>query len=199
MSENCDATARDDAGNLSTTQSTDLDHAAVGVTGGGKPGEEIYFSEGRLLPEHFPAVIEQLREAAKRYGHDLSWLDLTLTLDELKAIAKSHGFVLAGMYSRCSTGLQDSYPNQIAQCVDRGMMNKAVLVPDLISGDQGITGKKKNRPGINRFKGQLANKQMDVALAFSLTRISRTKYEGMRFITEDNRAAMDRDDKKGHV
>ena len=152
---------------------------------GGKVDNEKYFDDGQFLRKHHTFVYEQLQVAAKRFNRDLSWLDPTADIGDIVAAAKANGLEVAGAYPRCSTGMQDSYYGQIERCIHRAMENGAIVLPAYIFGDQGVSGKKKKRPGLDRFKTMLERKQVTTVVTFHISRIFRKKYLAIQFLHEE--------------
>jgi hypothetical protein len=147
---------------------------------------ERYFDDnGKLLPVHYPEVYEQIAEAAKRYGKDISFLDQGAAIGKRVSAAKIGGWTIGACYNRCSTDMQDSYLGQIGRCIDRAIQNDIMIFPEYIAGDEGKTGKAGNRVGLNTVKFWIVAKQILVIVAFSVSRWFRSLHKGLAFIKED--------------
>lgn len=145
-----------------------------------------YFDvEGKLLRKHFPFVYERLFEEAKRQNKDISFVDVAAPLEIRQAAIKANQWEVGAAYLRCSTHMQDSYSGQMVSCIFRGLRDNIIILPELIAGDQGKTGKRANNPGINTVKGWIVAKMIAVIIFFSISRSSRSLHKGLKLIKED--------------
>ncbi len=147
---------------------------------------ERYFDEGgHLLVCHYPFIYEQITEAAKRHNMDVSWLRPEDTLEERRTAARAAGWYIGAAYGRCSTSMQDSYQGQLTSSIDKGVANNTVIFPELIAGDEGVSGKKSGRVGLDLVKGWVIAGMISVFVAFSVSRLFRRLHTGLKFVRED--------------
>jgi DNA invertase Pin-like site-specific DNA recombinase len=149
-------------------------------------GDERYFdADGKLLKAHYPDVYDQIAEAAKRHGKDLSWLNRDEPLEKRRAAARANGWEIGSSYCRCSTDMQDSYQGQMTACIDKAIASGIVIFPELAAGDEAVSGKKNGRAGLNLVKEWVRAAMFSVFVAFSITRLFRRLHTGLRFVRED--------------
>lgn len=147
---------------------------------------ERYFDDkGRLLPTHYSFIYAQLEEAAKRHNKELSWMSPDATLEERSTAARANGWEVGGAYCRCSTDMQDSYQGQMTACIERAVANNTIIFPELTAGDEGVSGKRNNRSGLERVKEWVRAGFLTVFVAFSITRLYRRLHTGLKFVRED--------------
>ena len=61
-----------------------------------------------------------------------------------------------------------------------------IFVPlELIFWDSGITGRKKNRPGLNAAKSAIENNLAQAILVYNSSRLYWREYQCMKFVVED--------------
>lgn len=147
--------------------------------------ERYFDNDGKLLAVHYPEVYGQIVEAAKRYGKDISFLDQGAALGRRVSDAKAGDWAIGACYNRCSTDMQDSYMGQISRCIDRAIQNDIMIFPEFVAGDEGRTGKAGNRVGLETLKTWIVMKQIQVIVAFSVSRWFRSLHKGLKFIKED--------------
>lgn len=147
--------------------------------------ERYFDDQGKLLPAHYSFIFAQTMDAAKRHNKDLSWLEREDSLDKRRAAARNNGWEVGGSYCRCSTDMQDSYQGQMASCIDKAIANNTIIFPELAAGDEGVSGKRGNRSGIELVKGWVLAGLMTVFVAFSISRLFRRLHKGLQFVRED--------------
>lgn len=109
----------------------------------------------------------------------------TAPLADRVAAARVAGLEIGGVLSRFSTKLQHSTTDQVRECVEYAARNKFYIPPEFICVDEGVSGRKLDRDGLNRMKALLAGKHVGVLLVYKVSRLFRVGYQGFQFFQEE--------------
>jgi DNA invertase Pin-like site-specific DNA recombinase len=96
-------------------------------------------------------------------------------------LAKSVGMI----YARYSSDLQHSIVDQVRELLEFAVLNEIFIPLEFIFWDSGISGRKKNRPGLNAMREALEKDRAQVLLVFHSSRLFRRGYYCMKFVVED--------------
>lgn len=130
-------------------------------------------------------LITTWMEAAKNAGIDLSGFDPAAPLADRLSWAAKFGMPIGSVLTRYSSKESSSTTAQAVDCVRFAPSKKIYVPPEYVSIDEGITGRKFRRVGLDRAKFILKNKLAQVLLVFKMSRLFRSSYQGTKFITED--------------
>jgi len=89
------------------------------------------------------------------------------------------------IYARFSTDFQASIKDQVRACQEWADANDVEIDPTMIFIDEGVSGKKSRRAGLNKLKAALDEGRIDVLVAFTTNRLHRNSYKARQFIEED--------------
>jgi site-specific DNA recombinase len=123
-------------------------------------------------------------EAARAAGVDLTHFDPDATLESRIAWALSLGLLIATVYTRFSGKNQHSTDDQARAVVQFAARNAMYVPPELISVDEGTTGRRIRRDGLDRLKAILKAHRASVMLVFKASRLFRQAGEGFRLIND---------------
>jgi site-specific DNA recombinase len=123
-------------------------------------------------------------EAARAAGVDLSHFDPDASLESRIAWALSLGLLIATVYTRFSSKNQHSTDDQARAVVLFAARNAMYVAPELISVDEGTTGRRIRRVGLDRLKAILKARRATVMLVYKASRLFRQAGEGFRLINE---------------
>lgn len=141
-------------------------------------------SEGAATPELMAIAHQLWMEKAGNHGVDLSGFDPLASLDDRLAWAQSQNLEIAVPLSRFSTKHQDSTSDQVRECVEFAAANKMYVPPEYICVDEGKSGRKLRRDGLERAQMILQRKLARTLLVFKISRLFRQAYRGYMFINE---------------
>lgn len=124
-------------------------------------------------------------EAASHVGVDVSGLAFESSLESRLAWALSIGLTIGCILSRFSSKLQHSTSAQVVECVRYAAAHGIYVPPEYVSVDEGVSGRKQRRDGLNRAKAILQAKRAQVLLVFKVSRLFRVAYKGFAFFQEE--------------
>ena len=122
--------------------------------------------------------------AAKR-GIDLTGFDPNATLSERCNFAKARKLDIAAVLSRFSTQLQQSTKTQVEECIRYAASQGFYVPPEYICVDEGVSGRKSRRAGLDRMRLILQQKLVRALLVYKVSRLFRVAYRGFQFFQED--------------
>ena len=140
---------------------------------------------GAANPELMASANLEWVEEARKHGIDLSAFDPTASLEDRIAWALSLGLVIGCVLSRFSTKMQHSTTEQVQADIRFAAANKIYVPSEFISVDEGVSGRKSRRDGLERAKSILREKRARVLLVFKVSRLFRAAYRGFMFFQED--------------
>src|SRR5579864_427902 len=123
-------------------------------------------------------------EEASRSGINLTAFDPDATLDSRIAWAKSNGLEVAGILARQSTKMQHSIESQVKENARYAAWHGMYPAPELVCVDEGVTGRKEHRAGLDRMKSLLEQRLVETLLVFKISRLFRSAYKGYQFFQE---------------
>ncbi len=140
---------------------------------------------GAASPELMAYGHREWAEEARKHGNDLSSFDPSASLEVRIAWALSMGFVIGCILSRFSTKLQHSTTEQVQADILFAAANKIYVPPEYISVDEGVSGRKSRRDGLQRTQAILREQFARVLLVFKVSRLFRAAYRGFMFFQEE--------------
>src|SRR5689334_17064452 len=105
-------------------------------------------------------------DTARGAGIDTSGLNLEASLADRIAWALSCGLIIGTVLSRFSTKMQHGTESQIEDCLRFAAMTRIYVPPELLCVDEGVSGRRRRRAGLNRVKQILGRKLATVLLVF---------------------------------
>lgn len=124
-------------------------------------------------------------DAARRAGIDIGRFPGSGTLDEQLSWAKSHDLTIGTTLARFSWKMQHSTDAQVKENVEGAALRKIFVPGHFICVDEGVTGRKMRRDGLDRAKALLASGAVGVILVYKASRLFRVGYRGYQFIQEE--------------
>jgi DNA invertase Pin-like site-specific DNA recombinase len=124
-------------------------------------------------------------EAAVSAGIDLSGFDSKVPAEERILWARGRGLSVGAVYTRYSTPRQRSTRDQVRACVEFAAAKKVFVPPEFICIDEGKSGRKSRRKGLQRMLAILREQALDVFLTFMLSRLFRKAHQCYRFVDEE--------------
>lgn len=124
-------------------------------------------------------------DAAQRAGHDLEGFDPGADLAVRLIWAAAHGFLIGAVLSRFSSKLQHSTDAQVSECVRAAAARKIYVPPEFICVDEGVSGRKSKRDGLERAEAILKLKLVQVLLVYKVSRLFRAVSKGYEFLNEN--------------
>lgn len=140
--------------------------------------------EGAANPQLQAQVRDVWLATAQQQGFDLSGFDPASPLEARLAWAKSRTLEIATAEARYSTRIQHSTGDQVIDAVRYAVAHKMYLAPELVCVDEGVSGRKVRRDGLNRVKLILERKLATVLLVYKVSRLFRVAYRGFQFFQE---------------
>lgn len=140
---------------------------------------------GAANPELMVSAHLEWAEEARKHGIDLSAFDTTASLEERIAWALSLDLVIGCVLSRFSTKMQHSTTEQVQADIQFAAANKIYVPPEFISVDEGVSGRKSRRDGLERTKSILRDRRARVLIVFKVSRLFRAAYRGFMFFQEE--------------
>jgi DNA invertase Pin-like site-specific DNA recombinase len=144
------------------------------------------------LPEAGAAGPEQRRQAAAEWlkaafaaGIDTASFPTNGSLTERVAWAKAQELEVGSVLSRYSSKLGHSTSAQIAECMQGAATRRIYVPPEYICVDEGVTGRKSRRDGLERATLILQAKLVGVILVYKVSRLFRVAYKGFAFVQEE--------------
>ncbi|MBA4020257.1 MAG: recombinase [Pirellula sp.] len=143
-------------------------------------------SEGAATADVRQQVHARWLELAAKYEIDLSdFPGAKAELEERILWARRRELDVAAILSRYSTQMQTSTLAQVMDCLEYGVAHGMYVPPELICVDEGISGRKARRAGLERMKKILSQKRCSVLLVFKVSRLYRVGYRGLQFFNEE--------------
>jgi len=124
-------------------------------------------------------------EIAARAGIDVTGLDPVASLVDRSAWAQSKCLDIGAVLSRFSSKLQHSTTAQVLDCVSFAANHGIYVPPEFVCVDEGVSGRKSRRDGLERMKLILKHKHARVLLVFKVSRLFRVAYRGFQFFQEE--------------
>ena len=140
---------------------------------------------GGARPDVIALAHKSWVESAAKSGIDLSDFNFEAPLIERLKWAESRGLDIAAVLARFSMHLQHSTEAQVRDNVSYAAAHRMYVPPEFICVDEGITGRKASRGGLNRLKLILEQRLIDVLIVFKISRLFRVAYRGFQFIQEE--------------
>jgi DNA invertase Pin-like site-specific DNA recombinase len=140
---------------------------------------------GSLCPELVQGVQRAWAEQAARSGVNLTGYDSASSLANRIAWAQAIGLVIGAVLSRFSSKLQHSTECQVLDCVKYAASHGIYVPAEYVCVDEGVSGRKVRRDGLDRMKTILGHKLARVLLVFKVSRLFRVAYRGFQFFQEE--------------
>jgi site-specific DNA recombinase len=122
--------------------------------------------------------------AAPQAGICLDGFDPVAALPQRIAWAQAAGLDIATVLSRYSSKLQHSTESQVQENVEFAARRRLYTPPELICVDEGETGRRMHRDGLERAKLILQHRYATVLVVFKVSRLLRVGYKGFAFVQE---------------
>ncbi|MCY2995963.1 MAG: recombinase family protein [Planctomycetota bacterium] len=140
---------------------------------------------GSASPDLVQLIQQTWLESAARAGIDLTGFDPAASLVDRLAWAHSKSLEIGTVLSRFSSKLQHSTTAQVQDCVQFAANHGIYVPPEYICVDEGVSGRKSRRDGLDRVKLILEHKCARVLLVFKVSRLFRVAYRGFQFFQEE--------------
>ncbi len=92
---------------------------------------------------------------------------------------------IGAVYLRHSTRFQYSIVDQLRSLLEEAVKKRIFIPRENIYYDIGVSGRRERRHGFDQLKAAIKNKQFNVLLALTTSRLYRKNYNAMKFIEED--------------
>lgn len=122
--------------------------------------------------------------AAGRAGIDATGLGPDVPLIERVARARARGLTVATALTRYTTDQQHSTAAQVRECVEGAAARRMWLPGELVSVDEGVSGRKMSRAGVDRLRAILGGRLAEAVLVFKISRLFRSAHRGYMFFQE---------------
>jgi hypothetical protein len=123
-------------------------------------------------------------EAAKA-GVDLSGFDPDGPLVDRLVRAGGKGLQIGTALSRFSTKMQHRTTDQVTECVIYAARYGAYIPPEYVCVDEGVSGRKLRRDGLDRARFILEQRRAKVLFTYKVSRLFRVAYRGFQFFQEE--------------
>lgn len=123
-------------------------------------------------------------EHAVKRGIDLTGFDPNASLLQRCNFAQARKLDIAAILSRFSTKLQQSTKTQVEECIRFAADNGFYVPPEFICVDEGVSGRKSRRAGLDRMRMILKQKLVRALLVYKVSRLFRQAYKGFQFFQE---------------
>lgn len=131
-------------------------------------------------------VHERWLELAAKYQIDVGdFPGAEAPLEERIAWARRRKLSIGAILSRFSTQMQTSTLAQVMDCLEYAAAHGMYVPPELICVDEGVSGRKARRDGLDRMKVILERRLCEVLLVFKVSRLYRVGYRGLQFFQEE--------------
>ncbi|MCL2640765.1 MAG: recombinase family protein [Phycisphaerales bacterium] len=128
---------------------------------------------------------QQWGDAARKAGVDFTGFSEKAPLAARVAWAKQRSLGIGVVYARYSSKHQHSTEDQVRVCVE-GAAKKGIYVPpEFLCVDEAVSGRRNQRDGLSRAKRILHERAASIFIVFKLSRLTRTSYQGGKFLNED--------------
>lgn len=124
-------------------------------------------------------------EEARRAGLNLTGFDLDAPPEQRIAWAEAHGLEIAGILARQSTKMQHSIESQVQETVRYAAWHQMYPAPEFVCVDEGVSGRKTRRAGLDRMRSFLEAKRIKILLVYKVSRLFRSAYKGYAFFQEN--------------
>lgn len=121
------------------------------------------------------------RDAAAMAGVNVEGFDPDASLEERVAAAHRLGLEIGTSYNRYSSRMQHSTEDQVRENVTWAAWHGVYVPPETICVDEEVSGKKSQRPGLDRTRQILSQRLATVLLVYKVSRLFRQAGEGFRF------------------
>ena len=141
------------------------------------------------MKPNYKAKVKRTREQIAQEREDL----VLKTVGEIDAIvAEYHAKLprkqaesIGAAYARYSSRFQESIADQIRVIFEAAIKAGIFIPSEKIFYDLAVSGKKERRPGFNQLKEAIENKEFEVLLVFTTSRLYRKNYKSMQFVEEE--------------
>lgn len=140
---------------------------------------------GGISPELAETVGAVWTAEAAAAGVDLTGFDPNGPLEARLSWAASKGLAVATVLARFSTKLQQSTADQVRECVLFAARKRLYVPPEFICADEGVSGRKRRRDGLDRVLLIVRAKHATTVLVYKLSRLFRAAYEGYKLFQEE--------------
>ena len=144
-----------------------------------------FLSPGSISSDLAVQVQEAWLEQFRKCGTDLAEFKPAAPLNDRLSWARAHGLAIGGGLARFSTNLQKSTSDQVLDIVRYAAANKIYVPPEFLCTDEGVSGRKLGRDGVERMRALLHGKHLEVLLVFKVSRLFRLAYRGYEFFQEE--------------
>lgn len=141
--------------------------------------------EGAIRLELFPIISNSWMEFAAAAGIDMNGFPREGTLPERLAWARGQGLSIGLILTRYSTKDQDSTEAQATECLKGAVQKQIYVPPEYVCADEGVSGRKMNRAGLDRARQILSANQVDALLIYKVSRLFRKASRGYQFFEEE--------------
>jgi DNA invertase Pin-like site-specific DNA recombinase len=124
-------------------------------------------------------------EVAQKSSINLTGFDPSAPLLERLLWARGQDLEIGSALSRFSTKLQCSTTAQVREVITYAAQHGIYVAPEFVCVDEGVSGRKMRRDGLNRAKTILKEKLVGVLLVFKVSRLFRVAYKGFQFFQEE--------------
>jgi site-specific DNA recombinase len=124
-------------------------------------------------------------KAALLAGVDTANYPVSGSLADRLTWAKTQNLEIGLVLSRYSSKLGHSTSAQIIECVQGAAARRIFIPAEYLCVDEGVTGRKSRRDGLERAKLILGAKLVRVILVYKVSRLFRVGYKGFAFVQEE--------------
>lgn len=150
-----------------------------------KEKEEAAPAIGNASPDVVQLVHEVFMDEMQRMKVDLTGFNSQASLVERIAWALGMGMAIGAVLSRFSQKLQHSTTAQATECVTFGARAMIYVPPEYVCVDEGMSGRKRRRDGLERITAILKAKAVKALLVYKVSRLFRVGYRGFQFFQEE--------------
>lgn len=122
---------------------------------------------------------------AIRAGLDVGDYDPAAPLGDRLAWAARRGLTVATVLSRYSSSGQRSTTDQVRECTAFAAANGLFVPPEYVCVDEGTTGRRLKRDGVERMRRIIGPKLARTLVVFKLSRLFRKPYKGFELFQEE--------------
>lgn len=157
------------------------------------PGIEPIYWDGRVVrrraTKRSRRKVRRSRAEIKRERKEL--FDKTRReIDALVAefheeLSRSEAKAIGSCYARFSSRFQDSIVDQVRTLLEAALKLKIFIPREHIYFDMAVRGFQDRRPGLTALRKAMKEKQFDVFLVFTTSRLFRRTYKALQFVEEE--------------
>ncbi|MBI1311627.1 recombinase [bacterium] len=123
--------------------------------------------------------------AAERNGIEMAGFALEATLEERITWALGLGLEIGCVYSRFSSKRQHSTWDQVRTCIEHAASKGIYGPPEFVCVDEGTSGSRSRREGLDRLLRLLKSGRVSVLLVFKASRLYRQAFKGYQLIQQE--------------